>query len=115
MENTGAGWQGFLSVALIQLLFHIPTIAVYIVGIVISFIKYKNHPRVSLLSGIGFAILLILSIVSALITVLPLYFYGQKYSAQNIGYIVSTIGFFTTFIAAAASALLLSAVWKNRA
>lgn len=115
MGNSGADWQGFLYVALFQLLFHIPTIAVYIVGIVIAFIKYKNHPRVSLLSGIGFAILLILSFLSILIVILPQYFFRQGYSAQNVGYILSTIGFITTLVAAGASALLLSAVWKDRA
>lgn len=107
-------WQGLAYAAFFQLLFHIPTIIVYVIGIVISFIKAKKHPKISVLSGIAFAILLILSIVSIFITLLPTYFFSRGYSTQNIGFILSTIGVIMTVFTAAASALLLSAVWKDR-
>ena len=107
-------WQGLAYAAFFQLLFHIPIIIVYGIGIVISFIKAKKHPKVSLLSGIAFVVLLILSIVSIFITLLPSYFYTRGLSTQNIGFILSTVGVIMTVFTAAASVLLLSAVWKDR-
>lgn len=115
MENISSDWQGFLFAALSQLLFRLPIIAVYIVGIVLSFTKSQKHPKISSLSGIGFGILLILSILSVFITLLPVYFAGQKYSTQSISYILSGIGLITTIISTIATALLLRAIWKDRA
>lgn len=114
MENATANWQAIAYIAFIQLLFHLPTIIVYVIGIVAAFLKSKEHPKVSLFSGIGFAVLLILTIASISTVVLPAYFSGQGYSLKSISYVLSTIGFITTIIAAAASALLLSAIWKDR-
>lgn len=114
MENADANWQALGYIIFIQLLLHLPTIIVYIVGIAIAFVKSKNHPKVSLLSGIGFAILLILSFISILTVIFPLYLSRQGYSIKDTGYILSAIGVIMTILAAAASGLLLSAVWRDR-
>lgn len=114
MENLSSDWQGFLYAVISQLLFRIPIIAVYIIGILLSFTKSEKYPRISFLSGIGFGILLILAVFSVLITLLPPYFSSQKYSAQTIGYILSGIGFITTIISTIATALILRAVWRDR-
>lgn len=115
MGNLSSDWQSILYVFIIQLLFHIPTIAVYIVGIIISFIKSEKHPKISYLSGAGFGILLILTFASTIFSVLPAYLYSQKYNSQSIGYILSIINTITLVIGAAASALLIRAIWKDRA
>lgn len=114
MESLTSDWQGFLYAAISQLLFRLPLIGVYIFGIVLSFTKSEKYPKVSFLSGIGFGILLLLSVLSVFITLLPAYFSGQRYSAQSIGYILSGIGLITTIISTVATALVLRAIWKDR-
>jgi len=44
------------------LLWNIPLISIYIVGIVISLARWRKHPRVSLLSLVGCAMLLLMTL-----------------------------------------------------
>lgn len=113
MENS-TGLQNIFYAFIIQLLFHIPTITVYIIGIVAAFTKSGKYPRISFLSGAGFSILLILTIFSTLFSLLLPYFYSQKYNVQNISYIFSVVNVITLLISAGAAVLLLQAVWKER-
>lgn len=114
MESLFSDSSSILYAAFFQILFHIPLIGVYIVGIVISFTKSEKYHRISLLSGIAFGILIVLSVLSSLISMLVPYLYSRRYDTQSIGMITSIIGFIMILINSGATVLLIIAIWKDR-
>lgn len=111
MEFLSTYWQVFLG----QFLLGLPIFAVYFVGLVISLVKYKTQPRIALLSGIGFGILLLTSFASILFTVFTVHSFSLGYSAQTTAYLNAIVGFVMSLIRVAATGLLIAAIWKARA
>jgi hypothetical protein len=107
--------QNILYVYFFQLLVHLPAMIVYLIGIGFSAINASKHPKISILSGIGFVILLITSLFSAALPLLTPYLYNSgNFDAKNIAYIFSFIGLILSILAAVSFALLIGAIWKDR-
>lgn len=105
--------QAWFYIIFSQIIIQLPLIAVLIAGIVFSFTKSHNHPKIGFWSGLGFGILLFIHLVFPIITILIPYF-ARGNSQQDISIYFSVIGVLSALISAIAFFLLLRAIWADR-
>lgn len=109
IDGLGIWW-----LAIQQIIFSLPLIAVYIAGIIISYTKAEKYPQVSLLARIGFGINLVMVFVSAFLTTLTFRLQVSGYRVTEIGLIVGIIGFVIMLINVGAIAMIIRSIWKDR-
>ena len=98
-----------------QIVGHLPTIIVSLVGLFFAFSNYQKHSKVALLSGIAFLILLISSLLASAFPLFSAYLTSSgKFDIETIGYIFAFVSFIFSIISAVSFALIISAIWKDR-
>jgi hypothetical protein len=92
-----------------------PIFLVWIAGIVLASVRWSQHPRVSLLTIIALAVMLVISLISIYLNVqIPLLMtdWGWGYSQVSLFFMVK--GFIQAVIDAIAFVLLLLAIFSGR-
>ena len=92
-----------------------PIFLVWIAGIVLASVRWSQHPRVSLLTVIALAIMLVTSLVSIYLNVqLPLLMADWGWGYSQIGLFFTIKGFIQAIIDTIAFVLLLMAIFGGR-
>lgn len=93
----------------------IPVFLAYLVGIIISLSTWKRNPKPSVLSLIGFLILLFTTILGSILTILPyLLQLGYDLTFNTIGVIQTISGVAIALLDAAAISLIIMAIFSNK-
>lgn len=92
-----------------------PIFLVWIVGIVLASVRWSQHPRISLLTIIALAIMLVTSLVSTYLNVqLPVLMTEWGWDYPQIGLFFTIKGFVQAVIDTIAFVLLLLAIFSGR-
>jgi hypothetical protein len=108
--------MGYLSAFISIFVTRIPTVLALLVGLIIAISRRETHPRVSLLAGLYFGLSILMSVIGALVTLLPMFsreMFGS--SITQIGTLMSVYGFFAAFVNAGLVILLIYAIFGGRA
>jgi hypothetical protein len=93
----------------------LPLLVVWAVGIAIAIGRWRQHPRVSLLTVIGLVMVVVAAPAStALSTLAPLLMRERDWSATQIGLVFAGFWVITSVINAVAWALILAALFGCR-
>jgi hypothetical protein len=113
MDISESGIGSVLSGAIRQWAVSFPIIAVWIVGLLVAFGRWRRSPKVSMLvilsSGLGLLMTLVMPIVQQIaITTL------NRSNPGSISTILTAVGFVWTCLAAVTSGLLIFAAFADR-
>ena len=88
----------------------------YLAGLIFAIVRRDKHPRISLLAGISFGVLTVMTVLDAVISLLPLFSRDViDLSISQIGMIMSVYRFVAAFLEAGAIVLLIFAIFGGRA
>jgi hypothetical protein len=82
---------------LVSLAYHIPVLLAFLVGIILSLVRFNKHPQVSIMASIAFVLLMVTNISSAVTAYLPVMLnmrgmdYGQAATIHGILKIILTL------------------------
>ncbi len=117
---TTSDWYSFI----VSLLWNLPFVMIYVIGIMLSLVFWQRHPMVSTLSLVAFLILLgNIVIGSGLQLWVTGAFnrtrsspYSGRGSGENIEQVMRIVGIFRTLLGMAAWSLLLTALfgWRSK-
>jgi hypothetical protein len=92
-----------------------PMLLLSLVAIVISIMRWKRHPRVSLMTAIGFIIYIIDAfLISILLYVFPTMITAMRTTPKVIEWLYFFLFFFVDFISVAMILLLVGAAFSQR-
>lgn len=96
-------------------LFAIPTLLVYIAGIVLSVMFWRKHPQISMFALIAFSMLALNSVFSGLyqIFIINRYVRGDL-DSRTLGLLSTVWGVISILLNAAAWVLVMLAIFKGR-
>jgi len=98
-----------------DLAFQIPLLVVFVIGFVMVLSNYRRYPRPSLLALLGLIALLFNSLIMALVSRSIIQNQAaQGWSAAQVGYYLSSLGFVRYAMSAIGIGLLLFAVYSAR-
>jgi len=107
--------QMFLQVFLPNLAYQLPVLIVLIVGLIFAIIRWKKHPRTSLLTLIAIVIILIVTILGVISnSFLPQILYTSNIDYSTIGIIFSVTSVLFNIMTAVSWVLLLIALFGKR-
>lgn len=111
MSDGGVAVQGSLSC-----LTQCPVLLVWLVGVVLAIVHWRHHPRVSLLTVIGLAVLTVMTVVSVFLgTWLPRWlFESGRMSVNELGNVMAVVRVVESLISAGAFGLILAAIFSGR-
>jgi MFS family permease len=94
-----------------------PVVLVWLIGLVLSLVYWRRHPKVSLLTFIAIAGLLVSSLIGTYLSVwLPVTLQERGWSANQIGTVIAARGIIGSLIAAVLWGLLIAAIfgWRSK-
>lgn len=107
--------DGFFYFFLLMMARRVPMLLVVLAGSLLAVLRWKRHPRVSLMTLIALMLYLIEGIVFiAILYWLPELMYAMKLSAKATGWLYTIIFFFEDFAIVAVLLLLVGAALTGR-
>jgi hypothetical protein len=108
--------MALLPYVFMQFLTWLPLYLLWLLGIILAVIRWQRHPKVSILAGLAFVILIVNGMASTITFAwLPGYLQtGQNYSAEQVGQVLSVARVFFNLVSAVAWALILVAIFAER-
>jgi O-antigen ligase len=94
----------------------IPVLLALLAGLIFAIVRREKHPRISLLAGIYFGLSILMSVIGALVSLLPIF--SREWfdiSITQIGMVMSGYGIFAAFLNAGLVVLLILAIFGGRA
>ncbi len=96
------------------MLFSTPFFVLCGIGIALAIIRWRQHPRVSLFVVLACSIDIVLGLVGAALTALPLWYLGRGGTNVELGMVMATANLVTGIVRVVAFGLLLVAVFSGR-
>jgi hypothetical protein len=108
--------MALLPYVFIQFLTWLPLYLLWMVGIILALVRWQRHPKVSILAGLAFLILIVNGMASTMTMAwLPGYLQSaQNYSAEQLAQVLSVVRVFFNLISAVAWSLILVAIFGER-
>lgn len=106
--------QDYLQALIYPVILAIPSFLIILLGIGYSIYRYKDFPKVSLLTIFALLIDGFLKIVGLLYPLLSMYLISSGTDAQSISYFYTAFGVIPTIIGVISFSLLIFAVWTTR-
>jgi hypothetical protein len=108
--------MALLPYVFIQFLTWLPLYLLWMVGIILALVRWQRHPKVSILAGLAFLILIVNGMASTMTMAwLPGYLQSaQNYSAEQLGQVLSVVRVFFNLVSAVAWSLILVAIFGER-
>lgn len=104
----------YLSIVFVQTVYHLPNFIVLLIGLTLSLIRYRKHPKVSLISAIACITLFVINLVNIFQPLLMTYLYRSSQGINSVTYLSYFLNFVVSLLSAAALGLLIFAVWRDR-
>ncbi len=105
----------YVRVFFTQLAFYIPLMIVWLIGLILAIVTWKQHPKASLLALRAFVIFLINILLSTANSLLPLYLHNNaNMSSASISTISMIAGIVIQIISVAAWILIIVAIFSRR-
>ncbi len=84
------------------------------IGIALAIVRWRQHPRVSLLVVLACGIDIVLGLVGAAMAVLPVWYLGRGSTNVELSMVMATANLVTGIVRVVAFGLLLVAVFSGR-
>ncbi|MEM8530782.1 MAG: hypothetical protein AAGF95_08060 [Chloroflexota bacterium] len=100
---------------LVNLLIYTPLFLVWGVGLIVAFLRWQRHPRVSLLLVIAIIGLGLDTIIGTILTTwLPMAYMQSGWDVEQLGLVLGLVGILRTLLGAVFWGLILVAVFSAR-
>lgn len=107
--------NGLIEAFILSMVAQLPVLAMFGLGILLAILWWKQHPKVSFITFLGFGLMLITSVAMSAINVwLPLYMRENDLSVKVMSTVYLYLGLTRSVIHAGGLGLLLWAIFMGR-